>query len=133
MPLIHQYTLVCDEVRLENNGKLIVIGLYTPDIFVPQFPFAFPSLTFLQAFMSDQAGQFQFRARIQHLESGQGLAQAMGTINVRQPGFAASVLRFGNLTVTRDGVYNLIVNVDPQPDPITVSFNIGLQARTQIQ
>src|SRR5260370_118196 len=29
MAFTHRYTLMCDEVRVENNGKLIIIGMYT--------------------------------------------------------------------------------------------------------
>ena len=28
MAVTHNYTLVCDEVRREDNGKLLVLGLY---------------------------------------------------------------------------------------------------------
>lgn len=31
--------LVCDDVRIENNGKHIIIGVYTGDIIVSGFPF----------------------------------------------------------------------------------------------
>jgi hypothetical protein len=44
-----KYILVCDEVRQENNGKFMVIGLYTPDMTLPQIPFVLPSLTFFIA------------------------------------------------------------------------------------
>ena len=32
MAMKHLYTLMCDEVRVENNGKLMIIGVYTPDM-----------------------------------------------------------------------------------------------------
>ncbi len=28
MPITHQYTILCDEVRREDNGKLLVVGMY---------------------------------------------------------------------------------------------------------
>jgi hypothetical protein len=48
MPVSIVATLVCDEVRVEHNGKLILLGVYTPNILVPQIPFTFPILTFFQ-------------------------------------------------------------------------------------
>jgi len=30
MAIQQRYTLVCDDIRVENTGKLFVIGLYTP-------------------------------------------------------------------------------------------------------
>ena len=34
MAISHQYTILCDDVRPEINGKLIFIGVYVPDIVV---------------------------------------------------------------------------------------------------
>ena len=36
------FTLFCDDVRTENNGKHILIGVYGADMVVGQFPFAQP-------------------------------------------------------------------------------------------
>lgn len=47
MALTHRYTLVCEDIRQENTGKWIVIGLYTHNIACPQLPFRLPSLSFL--------------------------------------------------------------------------------------
>ncbi|MDX5331254.1 MAG: hypothetical protein LPK04_08695 [Caulobacteraceae bacterium] len=32
--------MFCDDVRIENNGKVILIGLYTGHMTVPQFPYS---------------------------------------------------------------------------------------------
>tara|TARA_R110001606_G_scaffold188662_1_gene336516 strand:- start:852 stop:1319 length:468 start_codon:yes stop_codon:yes gene_type:complete len=34
--------VVCDDVRVEDNGKIILIGVYAGDIVVPQFPADIP-------------------------------------------------------------------------------------------
>ncbi len=128
MPITSRYVLVCDEVRKEDNGKLIIIGLYTPNILIPQLPFTFPSLTFFNAFESSQAGRFQFSARLRHTESGQELAQAMGLLEVAQPGVGLAVIRFGNLQVDRVGLFDFVMQFTGQPDPISTSFEIVLQA-----
>ena len=36
--LVVQSALICEDVRTELNGKLILIGVYSSDIGVPQFP-----------------------------------------------------------------------------------------------
>jgi hypothetical protein len=41
------YWLLCDIVRREDNGKLVIVGLYTPDILVREVPFTLPVLSFL--------------------------------------------------------------------------------------
>lgn len=124
-----RYILVCDDVRVEINGKFIIIGLYTPNILVPQLPFAFPSLTFVQAFHSDRPGKFQFRARLAHLESGKEIAQAMGLMEVGQPGMGLTILRFGNLQIDKVGAFNFSINVEGQSETIDHNFEILLQPR----
>jgi hypothetical protein len=56
--ITQKYILMCDEVRQEINGKLFIIGLYTPDMAVPQIPYAIPSLTFFMAriYLTDYKG-----------------------------------------------------------------------------
>ena len=39
-----QNVLLCDDVRVENNGKEIAIGIYTGAISVPTFPIVFGNL-----------------------------------------------------------------------------------------
>ena len=38
--------LVCDQVRREDNGKEIIIGVYRDSIIVPRIPTVIPMLTF---------------------------------------------------------------------------------------
>lgn len=128
MSLTIQYTLVCDEVRVESNGKLMVIGLYTPNILIPQLPFLFPSLTFLQAFEADQPGRFQMRARLQHVETGKELGQAIGLLNIAQPvKLTVTFHQFRNLQIERVGLYSFIVNIEGQKDPILAEFEMLLR------
>jgi Family of unknown function (DUF6941) len=39
--------IICDEVRQEITGKLIVVGMYLGNIGVPKVPVALPGLSFL--------------------------------------------------------------------------------------
>jgi len=38
--------ILCDEVRREDNGKLLILGMYLGAILVPRIPFSMPSLSF---------------------------------------------------------------------------------------
>lgn len=49
--------LICDDVRVENNGKLIIIGLYVDAVVVSGFP-ANLLLTFVQIYQVEELGQF---------------------------------------------------------------------------
>jgi len=127
MPFTHKYTLICDEVRQENNGKLIIIGLYTDEMAVPEIPFQLPALSFLYTFDADRPGGFQFRAKLEHLETGNGLAQAMGVIQVVRPGRAVSVLGFRNINLERIGTYTMSLHIDGENELITTNIEVILQ------
>jgi|SRR3972149_8761209 len=36
--------MICDDIRVENNGKTIIIGIYHDNIIVPGLPFVMPQL-----------------------------------------------------------------------------------------
>jgi hypothetical protein len=80
----HKYTLICDDVRQEFNGKFIILGMYMKTITVPQLPFALPTLTFFQMLEADRLGAFTVRGQLQHVESGKIIAQAMVMLDVNQ-------------------------------------------------
>jgi hypothetical protein len=121
-----KYVLVCDEVRREDNGKFIILGLYTPDLLVPQIPFVTPAITFFLCLESDRPGRFRFNVKLEHLETGGSLAEAMGQLEFGVPGMAIAPVRFGNLQFAAGGSYIFSVNIDGQTDPITTQFNVVL-------
>ncbi len=129
MPIRERYTLVCDEVRQEVTGKFLIIGVYTGGIVVPQIPFMLPSLTFFSSLESDRPGVWNVRLRIQHLETGRILAQGMGAITFPRPGPGVNALRFPNVGFIAPGTYNLVIEIDGQPDPIIVPFDVALNVQ----
>lgn len=131
MPLTHEYTLLCDDVRREDNGKLILIGLYTPHIVIPMLPMGFPSLSFVIAFTSDGPARHQIRAQLRHLETGHSLGELMGMLQHAQAGLGVGVLRFPNLIFTQAGHYNLVVTVEGLSDPIIFDFDVILHIAIQ--
>ncbi len=44
-----EYWLLCDMIRREENGKLIIVGAYLPDVVVQAVPAMLPMLSFLFA------------------------------------------------------------------------------------
>jgi hypothetical protein len=126
-----QVYLALDDVRQENTGKLIIIGLYTPDISAASIPATLPTLSFVQVLDSDRPGQYTFRVRLTHLESGHQVAEAMGMINFVRPGMGVSVVKFGGLVFDRLGTYNLILTLEDHADPILFSFNVILAPQFQ--
>ena len=86
MAIKHLYTIMCDEVRRAANGKLIIIGMYTPNMGVPQIPYQVRALTFFVAVESDTPEEYTFRIKLSHLESGKVIVTGNGGIQFQKPG-----------------------------------------------
>ena len=127
MPITARYILVCDDFRREDNGKIILIGLYLPDMVVPQIPFGMPTLTFFMNLESDRPGNFPFRITVQHVESGTILAQAMGMMPVINPQSAIICpVKIGGIQFNSAGLYSLSMAIDGQPDPLVATWSVIL-------
>ena len=128
MPIIQKHVIMCDDVRQENNGKFMLIGMYTPDIAVPQLPFVMPSLAFFSWLESDRLGAFSFRMKLEHLESGQALVEGMGMMQFPRPGVGVSVVRFGGISFTQPGAYVFSMTFEGQSDRMLTQFSVTLQS-----
>lgn len=132
MAITAKYIVLCDEVRIENNGKLMLLGMYTPDMTVPQLPFSIPSLTFFIALESDRPGNVQVRFAIQLLDSGQTLAEGMGAAGFPKPGIGVMPIQLRNFPIQTAGTYVFSLTFEGQRDPITHSFNVILAPPQQV-
>jgi len=126
MAITSKYIIVCDDVRREDNGKIILIGIYLPDMAVPQIPFAMPTLTFFLVLDSDRPGNFPFRMKLEHLESGKALVEGMGAIPINVPGQVVMPIKMGNVQFAGAGAYSFSLTIDGQKEPIVTSFNVIL-------
>lgn len=114
------YSILCDDVRREDNGKLFLIGVYTPDVVVPQIPFVFPQIVFLQVFDWPSAGQFSLRSRLDCITEG-GVTQLVGglsMVQIQRPGVGPHAFRFGNVNIQNTGDYVFQIFFEGQQDPI---------------
>ena len=56
--------IICDDIRTEQNGKHILIGVYGGDIVVSELPVTLP-LAFWIEFLPKRAGEFRFDLRME--------------------------------------------------------------------
>jgi hypothetical protein len=77
--------IVCDDIRREDNGKLLLLGVYVGDILLPSFPSSI-ALSFYAtgSVKSTQACELEFK--IQH-----------GLSNGKNPGASAKVTAEGGV------------------------------------
>ncbi len=126
MAITQRFSVVCDDVRQENNGKYIIVGMYTPDMAVSQLPFVLPILTFLVWLESDRPGGFPFRMKLEHLETGKVLADGMGMANFQKPGVGISAIRLGGIQFSSPGAYTFSMQFDGQPEKLLTQFAVIL-------
>jgi hypothetical protein len=123
---------MCDEVRREDNGKFIILGLYTPNISVMSLPSMIPSLTFFQYLEAERLGVFSQRISLNSLETGRTIASSTSMLNVLPqanqpaPWTILNGIGFRNVLIDRAGVYNLSVQFEGQAEPLIHQFDVVL-------
>lgn len=125
MSIRNKNTLVCDDVRVENTGKFIVIGLYTGPIGVPQIPVPV-GVTFMHFMEADRPGRYSGRFRVEHLETGRRLVEGQAQVQVINPQLPVIAAIKVPLQIDREGAYNFILEVDGERDPIMTQFAVTL-------
>jgi hypothetical protein len=110
------FSIMCDEVRIENNLKFMIIGMYTPDMSVTQLPYIVPVLTFLFWLEGRIPNNYPFNAKLSHLESGAVIAQAMGAFGLLKPGRGLAPIRLVGLQFTQPGPYTFSLQIQNEPE-----------------
>lgn len=126
------YWLLCDTIRREDSGKLIIVGLYTPDIIVPAVPVTLPMLSFLFRWdltlgplragaiaVKGPAGQEITRFPIEENTFGEAhqmgvLAFGISPFGVEKPGTFALIYHVGNKSKTL-GSFRVILQQSAKP------------------
>ena len=97
------YTLICEDVRLEINHKLSLMGLFYA-IQVPQLPITLLKLVVLNHWSGE--GQFLSEVRILSPDRVQPVAVSPPSpFEVPPNGFADNVTMFANITFSTAGNY----------------------------
>jgi hypothetical protein len=135
MAITHKYTIMCDQVRREDNGKLMFLGIYEDGFGVPQLPAVLPGLMFALRLESDRPGIWNAKVWMEHLETGRKLFEAMAMMNFQKPGTGWSLFPTPvPFQFQAAGAYNFVVEIQGQEStPLIHTFNISLVVPTQIQ
>jgi len=103
MNLQLRYTIMCEDVRIEINHKLSLMGLFYA-IQVPQLPVTLLKLVILNHWSGD--GQYLSEVRILSPDRSQAIAVSPPSpFQVPADGFADNVNMFANLTFPAAGNY----------------------------
>lgn len=131
MSVTHLYTILCDDARVENNGKLIFIGVYTPNIYVSAVPFGLPQLTFIVAFQSDKSDRSTVHANLKHVDTGEGVAELTGLLETKA-GKGFWILKFPPLLLSHVGRYSLSFQIEQHAEQFFHDFEVIQQSNQSV-
>ena len=116
-----EYTLFCDDVRLEVGNKLSLMGVFQ-NITVPQLPFALIKFAIVNQWRGE--GTYQSEVRILTPDRQQFLAASQPTtIELQTGGFAGNISFFVSITFPVAGQYWVQTLIDSKlfdEQPLTV-------------
>ena len=114
--VIFQALVVCDDIRFENNGKLMLIGVYSDTVQVFKLPLQLRSLGLAVRAKVMAAGRIAFSVTATDPQ-GNGLLEASGEMNYEgEPGRTIWLpIVMGPALLTTEGNYNVRVALGDAP------------------
>ena len=64
--------------------------------------------------------------RLEHLDTGQRIMEAMGAITFPKPGIGINPVRLPGVQFQASGVYHFVMEVEGQTEPIMHEFSVAL-------
>lgn len=123
--ITHKYTIMCDEVRREDNGKFILIGVFADSILVNTFPATLLGLTFFVKLEIDDPGIYGMKMRLEKLEGGEPLYRAEGAFGYDQIAPVFIPARTPPVTFNEAGAYNFVIEFEGT-EPFLYTFSVNL-------
>ncbi len=128
--LTFRAVILCDDVRVENNGKHILIGVYSGDIYVSEFAFQLPLRLWINVTPKEVGKQYQLELRSSF--SGKGFAHAKisfdakgaGDVGFALPPFVINGTEEGEIVVEveQDGHWQVILRKKVLKPPTSASL-----------
>jgi Family of unknown function (DUF6941) len=110
--LLYEAFVLCDDVRQENNGKLLLIGVYSDIVQVARLPLQLRSLGVVIKAKAVAAGRESFSAKVSDPQ-GNELFRAGGELNYEgEPGRVVWIpVVIGPALLTMEGPYSLSISL----------------------
>lgn len=114
--LLYQGFILCDDVRKEDNGKLMLLGVYSDVVQVPRVPAQLRSLGIVIKAKALNAGRAQFAAAVKDPQ-GNDLFSAGGELNYEgEPGRVVWIpVVIGPAILTVEGPYSISISLGDAP------------------
>jgi hypothetical protein len=118
LPFKVSAVILCDDIRLEQNNKHILIGVYNGTIVVQDFPAEFPVCWWIQT-LTNQTGKFEFDIRLIKDEKDT-LLRVQVEFEIHTKGWAAMILPKVQLQLHGPGNLQLQMKTKSESDWITI-------------
>lgn len=122
--LVPRLQLICDDVRIENNGKLLIIGLYLDTIVVTELPIVLQPLTFFHVYEANETGKFAVTVELFAPEGKVGDPVRVD-LDVKSPGVVAGIVKM-NVPVRSAGKYRIVTSGDRSVVIFEQHFNVAV-------
>ncbi len=120
--VVYEALVLCDDIRFENNGKLLLIGVYSDMVQVFKLPLQLRSLGLAVRARAMSKGRIAFNVTATDPQ-GNSLLEANGEMNYEgEPGRAIWLpIVMGPTLLTTEGQYGIRIALGDAP-PIHESF-----------
>lgn len=112
--LILEGFLLCEEIRFENNGKILFIGGFNDSITFPTFPATLPFLSFGLKVRVLEPADNELSLEIRDPDD-QSLAKASGGFRTQGAGIAWLPVTIPNVLLPRPGTYKALITLGENP------------------
>lgn len=116
VPVVFEAFVLCDDIRFENNGKLLLIGVYSDVVEVFKLPLQLRSLGLAVRAKAMTAGPIAFNVTATDPQ-GNNLLEANGEMNYQgEPGRTIWLpIVMGPALLTTEGVYRVRIALGDAP------------------
>ena len=118
-----RHILISDDVRTENNGKLLLIGLYSREMDTQRLPLIIP-LAFTVGVLIEGDGAFALTGKLTRPASGEELLTFEATGKTRKSGAGYVPFKFPSVTFKDAGIYEVSVCVKGQEERLAETFEV---------
>lgn len=131
--MLFESVILCDDIRFEATGKLLLIGVYSDIIQVPKLPLQLRSLSLAIKAKATSTGHLSFSVSVADPQ-GNALLDAGGELNYE--GEAGRVIWLpvvmGPALLTTEGAYSLTITLG-DGTPVHETFIVRKPVAPQVQ
>ena len=115
--------VISDDVRIENNQKLMLIGLYGPEIHLQTLPAVIP-LAFTAGIVIDGEGKFRLSGKLKRSGSDKELLTFGAKVAAKKKGTGYVPFKFPCVNLEEAGTYEVSLGVEGQDEQLTELFEV---------